>query len=784
MINRLWPEWLDDIWAKSAEKGAGGQAESLAQHTWNVLEKLAQAIRLRPDLPQTLGFPRLWHCLFWAAFLHDWGKAAQGFQVRLRGGDKWPHRHEVLSLAFLDWVATALSDEERRWVAAAVASHHQDAKVLKNTNSSLWLSDDNMLAERVAELPDETLNGLWRWLNDCAMSWIEALELGEVGIQTPKLPSQADAVRVIREQGATRAAFWLKVYMRFVDTLERKNERALIVGTLALRGHLVSSDHMASAHTDDLPESHLNNPDSLLARWRINPSSLYAHQRQCAETQGSAVLVAPTGSGKTESALLWACAQAGNGRPVPRLFYTLPYQASMNAMYDRLNDAEHGAFPGQVGLEHSRSTLALYRRMLEQDNSPENAERAARWAKNLAQLNYYPVRVLSPYQMLKGPFRLRGYEALLSDYFGAAFVMDEVHAYEPARLAMILGTVKYLRENFGTRFFVMSATLPRLLQAQLADALGDYIPVRAGDELFAQFRRHTLHLMNGDLLQERWLKRIADVANNGQSVLVCCNTVKRAQTAFDELTQRLRGIAEVELLHGRFNGQDRLTKESIIREATGSKSMIRKPIVLVATQVVEVSLDIDLDVIYTDPAPLEALIQRFGRINRRRLKASAPVCVFTQPDDGQRIYQSDMIQASLRVLSNNADRMIDEAAITDWLDEVYQGEIARQWLTEYQQTYAMFSDHTVATLRAFNSDPQLEDEFYRAFDSVDVLPTCKMDEYRQLRLDEPLAASQLLVPIRWGQFSNLAKKGLTRDGEEGWPKIVDVPYHTNLGLQL
>ena len=128
--------------------------------------------------------------------------------------------------------------------------------------------------------------------------------------------------------------------------------------------------------------------------------------------------------------------------------------------------------------------------------------------------------------------------------------------------------------------------------------------------------------------------------------------------------------------------------------------------------------------------------------------------------------------------------MIDEAGISDWLTDVYQGAISDRWNQEYQQTYTNFCDGPLATLRAFNSDAQLEDEFYKAFDSVEILPLCREAEYRQMREDEPLAASQLLVPIRWGQFVQLNKKGLVREAEEGWPKMVDAPYNAELGLQL
>ena len=81
--------------------------------------------------------------------------------------------------------------------------------------------------------------------------------------------------------------------------------------------------------------------------------------------------------------------------------------------------------------------------------------------------------------MLKGMYRLKGYEALLTDYHNAAFIFDEIHAYEVRRLAMILKTIEYLRVNFNARFFIMSATFPTLIQEWLSEALNDPTKIEA-----------------------------------------------------------------------------------------------------------------------------------------------------------------------------------------------------------------------------------------------------------------------------------------------------------------
>lgn len=773
-----WPDWLDDIWAKSADKGAGNKPESLAQHTWDVLARLADYIELRPELPTQVGKPYLWNALFWAAFLHDFGKALPGFQAMLRKeGERWKHRHEVFSLAFVEWIAAALAPEEHQWVIAAIVSHHKDADEIENDYPLPDNDEEDVLAAHLGRIDSATLHGLWRWINECSSDWIAALGLTN---QVRNLPvmDKTRAIAEIEQNGVMHIHKCLKQYRRFVQSLDNQAQ-TLWVPTIVLRGHLINADHSASAHVGRMRRAPLDTPAILTSR-KLAWDELFEHQRKASQIEGSALLIAPTGSGKTEAALLWASRQAHNGT-LPRLFYALPYQASMNAMLLRLQESfgdEH------VGLQHGRALLAMYRMLMEREYDSRQAAKQARWAKNLAELNFQSVRVFSPYQMLKGMYRLKGYEAMLSDYHNAAFVFDEIHAYEVKRLAMILKAIEYLHRHYHARFIVMSATFPSLIKKWLQEALDSPAEISAASDVFQKFQRHRLQLLSGELLADSNLRQIAETARAGKSVLVVCNLVDRAQTAFRELQARLSkdGIP-VELLHGRFNMRDRSAKERLIRDATGSTSQNRRSIVLVATQVVEISLDIDLDTIFTDPAPLEALVQRFGRINRQRKQTDlAPVHVYCEPCDGQKIYDERLVQRTLRILEREDGKPIDESAIGSWLDEIYEGEVRAEWQRIYKEQAQEFEASCLQTLRPFQSSEHLEEQFYRAFDGTEVLPQIYWDEYEKMKEEDPIRASELLAPISYKRFFQLrsAKRLLT----EKWPWVVDVPYTSEIGLDF
>ncbi len=259
-------------------------------------------------------------------------------------------------------------------------------------------------------------------------------------------------------------------------------------------------------------------------------------------------------------------------------------------------------------------------------------------------------------------------------------------------------------------------------------------------------------------------------------MLVCVNTVQRAQDVYTAL--HAAGLSEEELLliHSRYIFRDRNEKEAAIRDRCDVDVSLdaRRPFALIATQVVEVSLNIDLHTIYTDPAPLEALLQRFGRVNRQCERGVCPVHVFREPTDGQGVYgrhkakdqQGHIVRVTLAELEKPKDAEIDEVAINSWLDALYADpQLREQWETEYQQV-AQNAASILDSLRPFNSDDTKEEEFEKMFDGVEVVPKQFEAQYiAHLINDGFIEASNYLVSISKQKFAMLAKKGLVQRAE-------------------
>lgn len=499
--------------------------------------------------------------------------------------------------------------------------------------------------------------------------------------------------------------------------------------------------------------------------------------------EGNGVLTAPTGSGKTEAALLWAARNAVHDHAGTPFFYVLPYQASLNAMRARLGNSFGHT---NIVLQHSRALLALYRQLLDKEYLPSEARAIAMKEVKLSRLYVTPIRILTPYQLLRGAFQLKGHEAMWTDCFGGRMVIDEIHTYEPRRLGMVLATLRHFVEDLHLKVFVMSATLPSVLHELLEEMLHCSQSLSAKKESYAMFQRHRLRLHDKELTSPETIKEIVCQVEKGLSVLVVATTVARAQLVVAQLKSLLdKKNISVELLHGKFCPKHRFNKEQQLlkKTATGVAQEEKTPFVLVATQVVEVSLDIDFDLLYSDPAPLEALLQRFGRINRGRRHAERDVVVCTVIPEGDPVYNRILVERSIEELTASNFKLIDEAKIQKMLDAIYTDRIGNWWSSEVKKAAEEFRSMVLSGLYPFESDDQLEDMFESLFDGREVLPLSLQEEYLHLKDKDPLLAPELLVPVTEAQFRRLRREDKIKKLDKNiW--VAYVPYDIENGLQL
>ncbi|MEP7287804.1 MAG: CRISPR-associated helicase Cas3' [Chloroflexota bacterium] len=769
--------------------------ESLVKHTWHVLSRLADQIRLHPTLSADTQTPELWHWLFWGTFLHDFGKCAAGFQAMLKAPSKlrWPYRHEALSLAFVDWVFPR-GDVNRAPVIAVIACHHKDASLIIEKYGAGYREypEDDLPLQLISQVSVKDQMILYHWLTNCAWKWAKLLGF-DAHISPVTMPTEATAKEPLQVRSVHDAVEDLRSYTSRLSFKE--NAKAAQIGML-LRGMILIADHAGSASNKAEPFISLDLPSPTLMAKLLKPGAIpYAHQDQSAACDaGSAMLIAPTGSGKTESALLWLDRQAAlDGAPPSRVFYILPYQASMNAMYKRL-----GRILGKkyIGLQHGHAQQAIYYAAISDAMSTETATNSAKINEEVSRLHRHPMNVQSPYQMLKSPYQMKGHEALFANFQGGCFILDEIHAYEAERLAMIVCFIAFLRKYAAARFFIMSATMPTHVRDVLREAIPDLQLIEATPKTFTDFKRHCMHLLDGSLSDPHIIGRICADANDDKSVLICCNTVKQAKNIHALLRAQFPDHPII-LVHSRFNSQDRSKKEQSIMEQADvdSKNTYQglKPIV-VATQVVEVSLNIDMDTLYSEIAPMEALLQRFGRVNRSRPKGSPLANVYIvreQPDDVKYLYSPDLLDATLRKLEAIDGQSIEEGSVGAWLDEIYAGEALTTWWADYRKSEAEFKAAILDSLKPFATDNDIESLFYQMFNGVEVLPSERYDEYQRLmKSREVIEAASLLVPLRWGQYKRLEKQ------RKAWPEafkegryeerlyLVDAVYSSENGLDI
>jgi CRISPR-associated endonuclease/helicase Cas3 len=375
---------------------------------------------------------------------------------------------------------------------------------------------------------------------------------------------------------------------------------------------------------------------------------------------------------------------------------------------------------------------------------------------------------------------------------------------------LFIELLAYLKKYWQVEICVMTATMPDWLRKLLKQSLEieESHEVKPDPTLFKFFRRHRLHRLEGNLENPAVINFILEQFNAGKSVLVCANTVKAAQKILSVLQTYITEPEKLILLHSRFTGEDRLQKESEIKAKANAELQEKieqglqtaKPLVVVATQVIEVSLDLSFNRIVSEPAPLEALAQRFGRVNRRgnKTKPPAPVYVLTNATDdmiNQKIYDKQLLEQTQQLIEQQDGSEIDEASLTDWLNQIYEAEnIGERFSREVELSRQSFRGACINSLRAFDSDENLEETFDKLFDGMEVLPAGKLEDYKEKLKESALAAAALLVPISYTQFIQFKDKiqrmplEIETEKEEETKRfyvyVANLPYSFETGLGL
>lgn len=309
------------------------------------------------------------------------------------------------------------------------------------------------------------------------------------------------------------------------------------------------------------------------------------------------IVVANTGMGKTEAGLLWIGDNKG--------FFVLPLKTAINSIYKRVaQDLIKSEVEERVILLHSEATDYLFTNT---NNDYEYIKEYMRMGKAFA----IPLTISTLDQIFNFVFMYPGHELKLATLSYSKVVLDEIQAYSPDLLAYIVIGLKKIKD-IGGKFAILTATLPPFIKKCIEDEVG---PIKY-KSFVTGISRHNLEIENSQMSAESIYKHYL---KKGKKTLVVCNTIKKAQELYRELLELGIKKIEIELLHSKYLKKDRLEKE--IEILNFGKTEVKGDKIWISTSLVEASLDIDFDYLFTELNDLSGLFQRLGRVNRKGKKS-------------------------------------------------------------------------------------------------------------------------------------------------------------------
>ncbi|WP_192349020.1 CRISPR-associated helicase Cas3' [Algoriphagus sp. Y33] len=660
---------------------------------------------------------------FNGAILHDIGKAHPEFQKRVKGNGRNSKvfRHEISSLLFL----SVFSEEDYPALLDMVIAHHKSAK---NDAGDKGLLD----LENGYEYIDYHVGKWDQWSPDAFKL------LNELGI--PCVPFGEEIAR----QNLSFAISYCK-------------KQTKIRGYAEWRGLLMGADHFASAlinSTEKNLERAFQIPNLSFFN-RTHPLYPLSY-KETASPKKHTLVVASTGAGKTDYLFK---------RTKGRVFYTLPFQASINAMFKRVaKDLKESNPDLDIRVLHSASMV------VRQNGKEEESV--------LQPLFGSAIKILTPHQLAAIAFGMKGYEAMLLDLKGCDIILDEIHTYTGVSQAIVLKLVQILKQ-LDCAIHIGTATMPTKLYQKITEELGDDIlEEKLTPEELDDFDRHTLYKINSF---EEVLPLINQAIEEDKKVLVVYNRVARAQEAYLNLKE-LYPDTPILLLHSRFKRGDRNFKEKLLLgldedgNPIGEFNTSTEACIVVSTQIVEVSLDISFDLMVTETAPIDALIQRFGRVNRKRTEDTIgkpkPIYVIAPPENKNDAlpYDVEVLQRSYDVLEDS--QVLKERDLQGKIDYVFP-EIDFMNIEEHS---VFKSDGKITIDKLTHRSKSILFDLLE-IDGVSCICEGDLEEYENSDFERRL---ELEIPVRY-----FAVRGMNQAQKGNKPFIIpDKSYDFEIGLDV
>ena len=588
--------------------------------------------------------------------------------------------HGVLSCSFLD-IGKLKKEFDTVYIkalASAIYNHHE-RKVVDNNGIDL---EDN----KIKKIVESDLFKYYKLYN-------ENLKCSFRGISNNEIKEGVD----------NDYEFWLKF--------------------IIIKGMLNKIDYAASAYVynkkdfgiDELEITPDNSCKKVKAKFEKNKYELNDCQKFMQNNNDKNIIViASTGIGKTEGALLWA----GDSKT----FYTLPIKVSINAIYERIKTQEYYD-KEKITILHSDAISEI----MKEDSDFEDAMEKYEKSKKLS----YPFTVCTIDQLFYFVFKSLGTEIFPATLKYSKIIIDEIQSYTPEITAFILYGLKVIND-LGGQFCIMTATLPpiikELMERENIKFETPQIFIKK-DKNENDIKRHFIKFIEFEESEEKKdfnYNEILEKAKN-KKVLVICNTVKRSQDVYKQLKKENKENVEINLLHSRFIFKERKEKEDKIQKfaSTNEKDRNNEAGIWISTQIVEASLDIDFDILYTDMCSADSLLQRMGRCYRNRIYEKDEPNIFiydTEVGVGNgknSVYDLEIYDRSVKFIKEYDNNIFTEEQKLKYIDKVYNTKDLENsdYLENINKNY-----EALKNLKPAFIDKSDAADLFRAIDSVTVIP--------------------------------------------------------------